>query len=197
MKIIGLCGRSGSGKGTVSSIFNSLGIPSIDTDAVYHELTNSISDCTRALALEFGEDILFNDGSLNRRALAAVVFNDENKRLSLNKIAHKFVLDECRRRISIFEDEGNSAVIVDAPLLFESGFDKECDLLVCVTSDEQARINRIVSRDSISTQQAMARIDSQLTDDYLISRCNFVIQNDSDFVSLEATVKTVAEKILC
>lgn len=197
MKIIGLCGGSGSGKGTVCSIFRSLGVPSIDTDEVYHELTIHSSDCTRALASELGEDILFADGSLNRRALAGVVFSDETKRLVLNRIAHKFVLEECRKRILDFENNGFSAVIVDAPLLFESGFDKECDLLVCVVADELLRIGRITTRDSISAQQAKARIASQLEDDYLISRCDFVINNNSDLVSLEAAVKAVAEKILC
>ena len=200
MKVIGLCGGSGSGKGIVCLIFSEHGIPSIDTDAVYHQLTSADSACTRKLAAAFGNEILFPDGSLNRQALASIVFSGDDsgeKRARLNEISHKFILDEARKRISSYENKGYSAVIVDAPLLFESGFDSECDLLICVIAEESVRIDRIMTRDSIDYERAMARIASQIKDEILKSKCDIIIENNGDISSLRATVKAVAEQLTC
>ena len=142
MKVIGLCGGSGSGKGAVSRIFAEIGIPSIDTDAVYRRMTLSDSPCMRALAAEFGKEIINSLGGLDRARLASIVFNDPSRLKTLNKIAHSFILDETRRRLAEYSDEGFPAAVVDAPVLFESGFDKECDEIICVLADsEYANMN--------------------------------------------------------
>lgn len=167
---------------------------------MYHQLTSVDSACTRKLAADFGNEILFPDGSLNRQALASIVFAGDDSRVNcdkLNKISHKFILEEARKRISSYEDEGYSAVIVDAPLLFESGFDSECDLLICVVAEESVRIDRIMSRDSIDHERAKARIASQIKDEILKSKCDFVIENNGDVSSLRAAVKAVAEQLTC
>lgn len=199
MKIIGLCGGSGSGKGAVCSAFMKLGIPCIDTDAVYRELTASDSPCLQALKDEFGGDIISSDGSLDRKKLASLVFfgdDADSKRLKLNEITHKFILDECRKRIQTYKKEGKALAVIDAPLLFESGFDRECDILVCVIADRDIRIKRIMSRDGISEQEASRRIDSQLDDKVLASKCHYVIQNNSDISSLTSAVNKLAEELL-
>ena len=199
MKVIGLCGGSGSGKGTVSSFFDKYGIPAIDTDALYRELTSGDSPCTRALSLEFGKEIISDDGSLNRKALGKIVFcgeNAENRRKRLNEIAHKYILNEARRRLELFRNNGCPAAIVDAAVLFESGFDSKCDIIISVIADKEIRINRIMSRDNIDRASAIARIDSQLSDEEIISRSDFVIRNVSDLTSLEKRVSEVAKLIL-
>lgn len=199
MKIIGLCGGSGSGKGAVCSAFKRLDIPCIDTDAVYRQLTGGDSPCLRALADEFGREIISADGSLDRKKLASLVFfgdDADNKRLKLNEITHKFILDECRTRINAYAEEGKALAVIDAPLLFESGFDRECDILVCVVADRNIRISRIMSRDGISEQEASRRIDSQLDDKVLISKCHYVIYNNSDISSLTSAVNRLAEDLL-
>ena len=88
------------------------------------------------------------------------------------------------------------AAIVDAPVLFESGFDRECDILVAVVAERELRIDRIMSRDGITRKAAEQRIDSQLSDDELISRCDYVIRNDYDLSYLKQEVRTLLKTIL-
>lgn len=198
MKVIGLCGGSGSGKGTVSGLFAEHGFIAIDTDKVYHGLTSSLTDCLRELVDEFGEGILNQSGALDRRKLAAIVFangTDKQKHAALNRIAHKHVLEKVREMIAEYEKEGYAAVLVDAPMLFESGFDKECDAVIAVTADKDARVDRIVLRDSISREAALARIEAQLSDEILTARSDYTIRND-DISALPEKVAVVAEKIL-
>ncbi|MBQ8303190.1 MAG: dephospho-CoA kinase [Clostridia bacterium] len=198
MKIIGLCGGSGSGKGIVSKIFLELGIPSIDTDLVYREMTNTPGPCLNALVAEFGGSILTNDGCLDRKRLADLVFaeNDSKTKLKkLNEITHFFILNETRSRLAKFEQDGKIAAIVDAPVLFESGFDKECDEVICVITDRETRIDRIVSRDSISRDAAERRINSQMSDKELISRSDYVITNNGDISSLRPQIFEIAKQI--
>ena len=196
MKVIGLCGGSGSGKGAVSSIFAEIGVPSIDTDAVYREMTLSDSPCMRALAAEFGREIINSLGGLDRARLASIVFNDPSRLKTLNKIAHSFILDETRRRLAKYSDEGLPAAIVDAPVLFESGFDKECDEIICVVADKETRIARIMSRDGITLDAAEKRIASQMPDEILISKCDQVIYNNSDIESLREQILALKSKLI-
>ena len=196
MKVIGLCGGSGSGKGAVSGIFAEIGIPSIDTDAVYREMTLSDSPCMRELRGEFGDEVVNSQGGLDRARLASIVFNDPSRLKILNKIAHSFILDETRRRLAKYSDEGFPAAIVDAPVLFESGFDKECDEIICVLADRDVRIARIMSRDGITRDAAEKRIASQMPDETLISKCDHVIYNNSDIESLREQILSLKNKLI-
>ena len=194
MKVIGLAGGSGSGKGEASKIFLKLGIPFIDADAVYHKITSKKSNCLDALAFEFGETIINSDGGLDRRKLAEIVFQSENsdsKRRKLNEISHKFVLEEIRDEIHEYEKKGESAVIVDAPLLFESGFDKECDLIISVITPIETRVKRIILRDKITEEKALARIKTQLSDEDLSKRSNYLIYNSGDLIDLENEIQKI------
>ena len=196
MKVIGLCGGSGSGKGEVSGIFAEIGIPSIDTDAVYREMTLSDSPCMRALRLEFGEEVVNSLGGLDRTRLASIVFSDPTRLEKLNKIAHSFILDETRRRLAEYRDKGLAAAIVDAPVLFESGFDSECDAIICVVADRETRIARIMSRDGISYDAAEKRIASQMKDEILISKCDHVIYNNADIESLREQILSINNQLI-
>jgi len=199
LKIIGLCGGSGSGKGTVAELFSEFGFKSVDTDNVYHTLTSQKSQCLDALVDEFGESILNNDGSLNRKKLAEIVFHGEGSKVKLdrlNKISHYYILMRTRELLSDYERDGVPAALVDAPLLFESGFNKECDIIIAVVADTNIRIARIAERDGISVDAAIARIKSQLSDDYLIENSDFVIDNSGKIEDTKRLCKEIAELIL-
>jgi len=199
VRVVGLCGRSGSGKGAVCDIFARYGIPSVDTDAIYREMTEKPSPCLRALCEHFGEQIIKNDGSLDRAALREKVFSGEKaaeNREILNRISHKFILDKTREIIAEHRKNGVSAILIDAPLLFESGFDKECDLVVAVVAEEEERLRRIAKRDGISLDAAKMRIKTQLSDEILKERSDHVIVNCGDLANLSERVKEVAEVIL-
>lgn len=199
MKVIGLCGGSGSGKGCVAELFLRLGIPSVDTDRIYREMTRKAGPCLDELADAFGLDILNPDGSLDRKRLANLVFSGEgsaDRLIELNKITHKYILAEVERLILDYEAKGNRAVLIDAPVLFESGFDKRCDEIICVVADRETRLKRIMARDGITRADAERRVASQISDDELISRCNYVIRNDGDLGSLYAEVNKLKNKLL-
>lgn len=198
MKVIGLCGGSGSGKGEVCAVFRENGILAIDTDAVYRNLTSRPGPLLTELKAEFGKEIISDSGSLNRRVLATIVFcseGSENKLKRLNEIAHKHILDETRAMLSQHSADGARLGVVDAPVLFESGFDSECDYIVSVVADRCIRIKRIMARDSITEIEAEQRIDTQISDDELISRSDYVIYNNGDIHSLRQQVIKLIEEL--
>jgi len=193
MKVIGLCGGSGSGKGAVCSIFSELGIPSIDTDAVYHHITSYLSPCLIELRAEFGDSVV-EDGRLDRAALRDIVFDPRYSSVRqprLNEITHKYVILEVERILSEYECEGYRGAIIDAPLLIESGINARCDTVIAVIADRQVRIARIMLRDSIDLERATNRIASQMPDERLVTYADHVIRNNAGMDELRASVKEV------
>lgn len=197
MKIIGLCGGSGSGKTTVASLFSELGFAYINTDEVYHELTSSQSKCLDELVCEFGSQILSDSNVLDRKKLADIVFseNGEQKRQRLNKIAHYHVIEKTKSMINDAKNSGFYAVLIDAPLLFESHLTDICDAVLAVVAKKDLRINRICKRDGISVDAALRRIESQLSDDFLIKNSDYVIVNNGTQENIKQEVMRIAEQI--
>lgn len=198
--LVGLCGRSGSGKGYVSAIFNGFGIPSIDTDAVYRELIGpgeAPSECMKSLTAYFGDRVMSDDNSLNRSVMRSLVFGEENRGelMMLNKITHKFILEKTLELADELYREGHNVVLIDAPLLFESGFDKLCEKTVCVTADEQTVIERIIKRDGISREDALKRLASQIPADEIAKKCSYIIANDCEKDELIRRVKRCADEL--
>jgi len=194
-KTIGLCGGSGSGKGAVGSFFSKNGYLVIDTDKVYREITDKTSHCLDALVCEFGTDILTSDGKLNRKNLASIVFSDKKKLNVLNVISHKFILERVRSIIDDAKNDGYAGFVVDAPLLYESGFDKECDIVIAVVSDVEKRVERIMCRDGLTREAAVKRINSQTTDEHISSLADFVVENNGDLDALKTQVEKIIKDI--
>ena len=199
MKVIGLSGGSGSGKGYVAGLFESRGARTIDTDAVYRELTSSHGECMDELIAEFGKEISDSNGALERAVMRKLVFSGEKaeyNRARLNQISHRHVLRKVRSLILELQASDVPVVLVDAPLLFESGFDKECDAVICVTAPVDVRISRIMERDGISKEAALARISTQLSDEILADRSDYVIDNSGDNATLSSDVDRIYNSIL-
>lgn len=184
MRIIGVTGPSGAGKSLLSAVLEKHSIPTIDADGVYHSLLIPPSPCLDALRSAFGDGIFLPDGSLDRAALGAIVFSDEQKLALLNSTVLSLVLERTRQIIRQLEADGYSAVAVDAPTLFESGFDSECDLVVSVLAPLEDRLARITSRDGISKEAAMLRLKAQKDDEFYTSRSDAVLVNNSTFDAL-------------
>ena len=199
MKVIGLCGGSGSGKGVVAELLSEYGFAHIDTDKIYHDITYKPSPCVDELVAAFGKKILNAIGGLDRPSLAEIVFNSPNKdefRKQLNEIAHRHVLSAVRKLLPTLKSEGYKAVLVDAPLLFESGFDKECDIILAVTAPREVRVKRICERDGITPDAAERRIASQLSDEFLISHSDFCLTNGSSLTELRSSCESIVKKII-
>lgn len=192
MMTIGLTGPTGAGKGAVSVLLWELyGIPSIDTDRVYHDLLVPPSACLDELVAAFGQEILAADGTLDRPILSKIVFSDptREKQELLNRITHKYVLDRSREMLAKYRDEGKCAALVDAPLLYESGFDAECNAVIAVLAPSEVRRARIIARDSLSEERADARLRMQKPDEFYCERTPWVLVNDGDIDALRRQVE--------
>jgi dephospho-CoA kinase len=193
---IGLCGSSGSGKGYVCKKFKAFGVEYIDTDKVYRDIAIGGSDCVNELCAFFGDEIVSPDGLLDRRELSRRVFEGDNASAHLkvlNEITHKYIRYETVRILEENENKGVIATIIDAPVLFESGFDDMCDVTVCVTAPTELKIKRILKRDNIPLEKAKARLQSQLPDSILREKCDYEIVNDDSGSLEDEIIKVVRD----
>ena len=181
MKIIGLTGPSGAGKSFSYPVFERFNIHCIDTDRVYHEILVPPSDCVDELVKNFGASILSESGTIDRKALAKIVFSDASRKKIelLEEITHKYIIRETHKIIENCKKDKKSAVVIDAPVLFESKLADECDFSIAVICNVQTRIERIMERDSLTKEQALMRINAQQDDDYFTSKADYTITNDS------------------
>ncbi len=179
MKIIGITGQSGSGKGYLSAALASLGYVHADADKIYHELLSSSKELRGELVAVFGEDIE-KDGKIDRAALGKKVFGKKNARkLSrLNKIAHKYVCREYVKLIISLKTQNAKGLVIDAPLLIEARLHKLCDINIYVYCDEEIRTERIMKRDGISREAALLRIRSQKPWSFYAAQCDSMIVNN-------------------
>lgn len=160
---IGLSGGIGAGKSTVSSTFSDLGGIVVDGDVISREVVEPGTEGLAKLVEAFGESILSDDGSLNRPALAAIAFSDDEKRQKLNGIVHPLV---AQRRSELIAAAGRDAVIVeDIPLLVESGMAPMFPLVVIVNADEELRVKRLIEHRGFTEEDARARIAAQATEE--------------------------------
>ncbi len=192
MRVVGLCGRSGSGKSLFSRLASEMGAFVIDCDAVYRELVSYRSDCLSEIESAFGSDVVEND-SLNRKKLAPIVFSNPEKLDTLNKITHRHILAEVGKRLT---ESDCRLVILDAPTLFESGADAMCDTVVSVVADDETCISRITVRDAIDRDSALVRLNNQKSLDFLIENSDIVIYNDPDLADFETASREVIAELL-
>lgn len=191
MVIIGITGPSGAGKGAVSAILaEKYGYKVIDADRVYHSIISAPSDCVRELSLTFGEDVLNENGGIDRKALSRKVFGEENrdKLLILNKITHKYVISEIEKTVKKQENNGADVCVIDAPLLIEAGVDTMCDHVLAVVADKEIRAKRIAERDGIDEKAALLRINSQKPESFYSDASDFLLTNNLGVKELELSV---------
>ena len=191
MKIIGLTGTSGSGKGYVCSLFSLYGIKSIDTDKTVHALYSDDEDCRNELREEFGEGIFDAQGNICRKTLASIVFSNKEKLIRLNTIVHKYVIKKCDEEKQAAKMRGEKAFIIDAPQLFEAKREDSCDIVVAVTADVEVRRKRLAERDNLSHADIERRIKNQHTDEFFAEKADYVIVNNG-----KEDLKSQIEKIL-
>lgn len=178
--VIGLTGPSGVGKTLISNTFLKFNIPIIDADKEAKEVTSPNSPCLKELEDYFGREILNDDGTLKRRHLANIAFSDPEKKEMLNKITHKYIKTNIDNKIDEYKKNGSLGVVLDAPVLIESGRHKKCDKVICVISNKDIRINRIINRDNLSHDEAIKRINAQHDDDFYISNSDYIIINNDN-----------------
>lgn len=193
--VIGLTGQSGAGKTTVCKVFEENGFAIINADLIARQVVKKDMPCLKELAECFGESIITPEKELDRKKLAQIVFNDDEKLKQLNAIIYPYITYEILQRINKYAEENQHYVLLDAPTLFESGADDFCDLIISVTATERVRTLRIAERDGLTPEQIKERFSSQHTEKYFVNHSDFIIKNNKSLENLIEKAQEVAEKI--
>lgn len=198
MKIIGITGNSGSGKSYVSEFIKKYYVEKnikaeiIDADQVAKSMQNSESEYMRAIVREFGEDIL-KERKLNRKKLAKIVFSNNQEKEKLDRITQKYVVANIKEQIKSYREQGMVIIVIDVPLLFESGLNQECTITVGVIAQKEKKLERICKRDNITIEEAELRLNSQPNDEYYRNNCDYIIENNT--IENEITQKAICNII--
>lgn len=193
--VIGLTGQTGAGKSTVAEIMKELSCAVINADKIAREATAIGSDCMKRLAESFGYDIINNDGSCNRKLLAKKAFSSREKTDLLNSITHPWIIKRTKEVISRYKNDGYDIIIFDAPQLFESGGEKLCNYVISVVAPFETRLQRIVSRDLISREEAIMRMKAQYDTEFFISCADFVIDGSAPLEQIKLQSRKIISDI--
>lgn len=187
---VGLTGGIASGKSTVARFFEDLGVPVVDADQLAREVVAAGSDGLQEIVDEFGDDVLLPEGTLDRKKLGEIVFNDEAARRKLEGITHPRIAQAGMAAIAGLQEGAHGYVLYEAALLVENGAYEVFPALVVVAVTPDVQLERLIGRDEIDEQAARARVASQLPLEQKVAVADFVIHNDG---GQEATRQSVGE----
>jgi len=193
LKVIGITGSSGSGKTTLTQILNKKKeISVIDADKVVKEMSVPNTDYLNAIKETFGLEMFLEDGNLNRKLLGNRIYSEKESLEKLNKLTFKYVVEEILKRIESTTQENKNIkyLIIDAPLLFESGLNRYCDYVIALIANRNLKIKRICKRDNIDEKTAQSRLNIQKEDSYYIKKADFVIENNEN-CNLEKEIESI------
>ncbi len=187
---VGVTGGIGSGKSTACKLFEKLGRTVLSADGIARQLTETNDDVKLSIRNAFGDKVFFENGLLNRSALATIIFQNQSLRKKLDAIVHPHVFAAVDHAIEqIPRSKLSPYVLIEAALIFESGMDERMDYTIVVHADEQTRIQRVMERDKIDRTAVVARIESQMDPKEKKDLADFVIENDGDESELLERVK--------
>lgn len=160
-RILGLTGGIACGKSTISAYLKEFGLHVIDADECSRVVVEKGSIGLEKLTEIFGNKILENDGTLNRKALGQIVFSDSEQLSLLNSVMEPLIREEISRRLN--QENNADLVVLDAPLLIEQHYDKICDFIMTIDVPKKIQLERLIERDNLSEDEAKSRIESQLS----------------------------------
>ena len=190
MNIIGLTGGIASGKSTVSSFFRQKGAAVLDADRIARELSEPGGKLHAEYVHHFGAEVLQSDGTLNRRRIGQIVFSDPQQKQWLDAVSHPAIRAELLRKLEQKRNEKQRLILLDVPLLFESGWDKMADKTCLVYVDESVQLQRLMKRDGYTRREAQDRIAAQMPLEEKKKRADYLIDNNG---SLMDTVQQAEE----
>ncbi|MCM4169743.1 Dephospho-CoA kinase [Arenibacter antarcticus] len=191
MKIVGLTGGIGSGKSTVAGMFRELGVPVYNSDEEAKELMGNSDHIKQQIVTLLGEDS-YDGRVLNRTYISQRVFKDSELLKALNDIVHPAVRNHFKEWA---RNQNSDYVIQEAAIIFENGTHNLYDQIILVTAPLNIRINRVVQRDGVSTEQVMERVKNQWEDNRKVPLANFVIEN-SEIQKTAGQVASIHQKLL-
>ncbi len=194
--VVGLTGGIASGKSTVARMFAELGVPIVDADALAREVVEPGSIGLERIVERFGAEMLLADGSLDRRKLARVVFEDARAREDLNGITHPLIAAKGAERIRDLQKTDAPYIVYEAALLVENASYKMFSALVVVAVSPVTQLARLMVRDGSTEEEARARIASQLPLERKVEVADYVVRNEGNIADLRAQVQDVHRRIV-
>lgn len=194
---IGLTGGIASGKSTVASMFKMLGAELIDADRIAHQVIQKGTPAYKKIIKTFGRDCLDKKGEINRKTLGKMVFNDPEKRKTLNAIVHPDVFKkEKEEEKKILKKNRNAVIIYDIPLLIETGSHLKMDKVILVHVKREKQIERIMNRNRLTREESLNRVRAQFPLYQKKKHADYLINGDDVRENTEKKVKKIFEKIL-
>ena len=195
--ILGITGGVGCGKSAVLGILEKeYGAYVIQADIVAHELMEPGQASYQAIVEHFGQEILLEDGHIDRKALGAIVFSDEKKLAILNSLTHPAVKEEIRRRITerLNISAEHAFIVIEAALLLEDHYDEICNEIWYIYADREVRFDRLAASRGYTREKSQSMMDNQMSEDELRRRCQAVIDNSGTLEETKVALKTALKE---
>lgn len=191
-KVIGITGGIASGKSTVCQYLEALGYPVIDSDAISRRLSQKGNSIYTAILKTFGEEYFLADGELDRKKLGALIFEDSEARELLNSVTHPLIVEEIK---NLLEKIKENIIFLDIPLLFEAKLWHLCDTILCVYTDLDTQLHRLIERDNITRELALKKIASQMSLEIKKDQSDYVIDSSGSILSTRKQIDELLEQI--
>lgn len=176
MKIIGITGSSGSGKSTAAKILSEeIKAKIINADEIVKQMQKKGNKYFEEIVELFGTEVVQQDYILNRRKIAEIIFQNEEKKEKLDKITFKYVVEEIKKQVERAKEE---YMIIDAPLLIESKLNEICNIVIAVISKKEEQVKRICKRDNIEEKEAKIRLEAQKDNEFYKIHADFIVENN-------------------
>ena len=192
---VALTGGIATGKSHVRAAFETLGVPTIDSDVLSRDAVAPGSRGLAAVVQRFGRDILTGDGRLDRQRLGQIVFADSGSRKELEAIIHPEVRRAMEAWFETLDPGTHDFAIADIPLLYEVGRDREFETVIVAACEPETQIRRVMSRDGLPEAEARQRLAAQLPIEEKVRRADYVIRTEGTFEETERQVREVWEAL--
>lgn len=189
--IIGLTGSIASGKSAVAKMIQSYGLPIVDADVVARQVVEPGSETLKKIAEVFGEEVIAEDGSMDRAKVGSIIFHEESMRKKLNDIIHPAIREEMIRQRDEFISYGEKNVFMDIPLLFESKLEHFVEKIIVISVSEEVQLERLMERNGFTEQEARARIATQIPVKQKESLADVVINNNGTLEQTALQLQTI------
>ncbi len=196
MHVYGLTGGIGSGKSSVAEMFEAYGIPVVSADELSRMVVAKGSESLTAVQAAFGDEVLDENGELDRQAMARIVFSDATRRRELEAILHPRIRERFEQVLDALEKAGHEVVVYEVPLLFEKKLQGDMHAVVLVTASTDTRVARVMSRDTSTREQVLARMNAQMSEAEKRKLADYVIDNEGDLDDLRREVEIVISRFM-
>lgn len=191
--ILGITGTIASGKSSAGKILQELGVPVIDTDHIVHDILDQDPAIVKAIQDRFGDEVLGENGKIDREKLGKVIFSDHEAKKALEALVHPATIMQCRKMVE--EKKDSSVVAILVPLLFEARLESEYDEIWTIFTEESVLKERLAKRNGLDSVEIEKRLAAQMSQNEKVMRANHVIDNSESLENTRNQIKTLLSKI--